>query len=137
MNKMSKGFTLIEVVISLVILAVALVPMIQMLPGGLIMREKIERITKITFLAQKKMEEQVNFFQYNFDHDSSPSFDPGPTDLGAIGFPGFKFKVAINELVTDKLKSIKVTVWYDTDSDGIPDPKEDKIVFDNQVASRG
>ncbi len=136
MKKGNKGFTLIEIVISLTILAVALVPMIQMLPGGLIIRAKIERVTKITFLAQKKMEEQINLFHYDFDHDSSISFDPGPTDYSSIGFPGFKFKVTVNVVVTNKLKSLKVTVWYDADNDDVPDSEEDLVVLDNQVASR-
>lgn len=132
----NKGFTLIEIIISLTILAVALIPMIQMIPGGLVLRAKIERVTKITFLAQKKMEEQVNFFQYDFDHDSSLSFDPGPTDFSSLGFPGFKFKIVVNVVVTNKLKSLKVTVWYDSDSDDVPDAEEDSVVFDNQIAAR-
>jgi type II secretion system protein I len=56
----SKGFTLLEVLLVLIILTAVLVPLLQVLSSGLLASDEVKNTNTAAILAQKKLEELRN-----------------------------------------------------------------------------
>jgi len=125
----NKGFTLFEILLSSVILGVAIVPIMQMMPQALSTGTMIERLTKVTFLAEKRMEETKNFAINDFDTDYSVA-------VAAFTAPDEDFKYTIIDDADVEIKTLAVIVWYDEDADNILDDGEGNIQFDTKVVRR-
>jgi len=54
---MRKGFTLIEIIMAMAILAVAVIGVVQLLPTGIRASRSSEMMSKAVFIAQEKTEE--------------------------------------------------------------------------------
>ena len=76
-NRNSKGFTLAEILVSVVVIAVALVPLIVVLGQGVKRGKDPQKITVATMLAQDLMEEIMPKF-----FDENPSSPDSPAGLG-------------------------------------------------------
>lgn len=75
----TKGFTLIEVLIAMIILSVALLAIIGMFITGVDGVSFGDRITSAVTLAQEKMEELVGL-----DYSEPTFWDGGPEKIGTI-----------------------------------------------------
>ena len=124
-----RGFTLIEVLASVVLIAVAIIPVAEALTQGLVISAKEERLTKVIFLADRKMEEIIGkvIYDYNTDRDESGNF----SEYGDLDPSYSEYKYTVDDSVIEdndsKLKKIEVKVWHD---DG------ESITLDTKIAER-
>lgn len=96
-----KGLTLLEVVIAILILATALVPMLNMFDQGLNFYKAAGEQTLVVGLAQGIMEEQLAKSFEALQSEGPRAFQ---------GFSGYQYEVLVSPYSTNKhLK--QVTVW--------------------------
>lgn len=124
------GFTLIEVLASIALIAVALIPIMVIVPQMIENSLKSERLTKVIFLVENKTEEVKRDAIYDF----STSCDESVT---AFTSPYGDYKYTVSDDEGTEIKVIQVQVWYDEDTDNILDSGEDSIVLDTKIADRG
>lgn len=73
----SKGFTILEAMIALVILSIALLALLRVMPMGLKASKLGEDLTTATLLAQMRMEEIKRGGYANIPNETSESIAPG------------------------------------------------------------
>jgi|GEM_PF-608195 len=128
-QKCRNGFTLLEILLTIVILSIALIPLMELLPGALVLDAQMERESKVAFLAQQKLEEVKSKATYDFDQDYSESATAFPS-------PDSTFKYTVSDDQGTEIKEIAVTVWYDKDGDNTVDEDEEGIELNTKVAKR-
>jgi prepilin-type N-terminal cleavage/methylation domain-containing protein len=106
MTGKENGFTLVEVLIAVMVLAVAFLAMYQMQAMAVRGNETANQVTIATMLAQDKMEEIRNT---NYDDVTNLNF---PTEnYGMVpNFPQFRREVAVTE--NGRVKTVRVTVLW-------------------------
>ena len=102
-----KGFTLIEVIGSILIMTMALVPAMQLIPAILKTRMKIEYNSNIVFLAENKMEEVKDRILTNFDLEEGYSEDPS-----TFPAPFEEYSYSVTDDMDTWLKTVSVSVWH-------------------------
>ncbi|MBU3910996.1 MAG: prepilin-type N-terminal cleavage/methylation domain-containing protein [Candidatus Omnitrophica bacterium] len=110
---LKRGFSLLELIIAIGVLAVGLVGVLQIFPVGLRASQRAGMITKAAFLAQNKIEE---IKMTGFD-----SITALPPKIPLAGEDNdFEWEIAINELDlngldnNDDIRKVTVTVsWLD------------------------
>jgi len=130
-NRLSQqnGFTLLELLLAIAILSIAIIPIMSIFPQVLLMSSKMERESRITFLAQKKLEEVKSQAISDFSQNYSSS---------ATAFSGSDsmFKYVISDVVDNTIRSIRVTVWHDKDGSDTINGDEEWIELNTKVAER-
>ena len=129
MHTDERGFTLLEILAAIVILSIALIPMMEMLPAALVLDSQLEQKTRVTFLAQRKLEEVKCKAIYDFSPDYSESATAFPS-------PDVSFKYVLTDDQGTEIKEISVVVWYDEDGNDTIDSDEESIELDTKVAKR-
>ncbi|MFH1776090.1 MAG: type II secretion system protein [Candidatus Omnitrophota bacterium] len=124
------GFTLIEVLASIVLITVALIPIMRIIPQMIENSLKAERLTTAIFLAQGKTDEVKNALINSF----STSQDAAVT---AFASPYTSYKYIVTDDDSTGIKDIQVEVWYDEDDDDSRDATEESITINTKVADRG
>jgi type II secretory pathway pseudopilin PulG len=144
MIKNEKGFTLIELMLATVIVVISIIPITMMLPRMLTENRMVERENRAVFLGQMKMEEvktkALTYFNHLYSETgyfiSPPNFDPTGYEP-----PDEMFYYKVEDDNDSNIKTIKVTVWYDSDNDAAtdnaPDANEESIQFMTKVSNRG
>lgn len=125
--KKTKGFTLVEVLVSGLILAGTTVVLITYEADALAMSMKIERMVKSVLLAESEMEKMKNTLRKSFETDLTT----WPSSLG-----GNYFAVRSSTSVSSTLKIIGVSVGYDTNKNGSLESGEIIITYKTQYAKR-
>ena len=99
-----RGFTLLEVIVSLAVMGVGLVAVLEAFSAGLRLSLQDEFLTTATFLAAGKMEEVMK----------ETYITPG-TDEGDFGdeFPDFTWTVEITDSRIEELELVTVVVYSD------------------------
>ena len=120
--KLKAGFTLIELIATLVILSIALLPLLRWLPLSIQTHLKAERKTKAIFLAQGQLEELRTAVINNFDQD----YNSNPA---AFNSPYQNFRYSITDNLDGSLKTVSVKTWH------IENP-QDETIFYTQIARR-
>ena len=108
-----KGFTLLEILISLVIVTVSIVFISGAFSSSMVGSVDAEKTTVAMNLAQRRMEEMRNL-----------DFDTGiiaEAKADVSGFSGFQREVSVSEPQTD-LKQVTVTVYWTYKGDEISVP---------------
>lgn len=123
----TKGFTLVEVLASALILAGTTVVLITYAAGALATSMKIERMVKSVLLAEGEMEKVKNTLRKSFETD----FTVWPSGLGGDYFAG---RTSTN--VSSTLKIIGVSVGYDTNKNGSLGADEIIVTYKTQYAKR-
>ncbi|MBI2870446.1 MAG: hypothetical protein HYY14_01920 [Candidatus Omnitrophica bacterium] len=138
--KKESGLTFLEILMTIVVLTVALIPIMQIAPFGVRNARNIERLTHCVFLAQVKVDEIRNRAIDSYTNGGA-GYDESATAFSSP-YATYKYTVADNEAAD--IKNITVTVWYDEDGDGTVDSyseawREDEasVVLDTRVADRG
>lgn len=116
------GFTFLEVLATLVILSVALIPILTWVPLGIQSKIKAEQKTAAIFLCQAKLEDLHYQIIKNFTADYSQY------NL-SFGFPYQDFRYTVTDDLNSNLKTLSVEVWH-------AENPEDETVFYTQVARR-
>jgi prepilin-type N-terminal cleavage/methylation domain-containing protein len=123
----TKGFTLVEVLASVLILAGTIVFLIRYTADGLTASLEIERRVKSTLLAEGEMEKIKNVLRKSFETD----FTVWPSSLEAGYLAG-----RTSKNVSSTLKIIGVSVGYDADKNGSLGTDEIMVTFKTQYAKR-
>ncbi len=97
----SKGFTLLEVMVSVSIISIVLVSILRLQGQSITMNETIRFYTIAPLLADSKISE-INLNPSNFDLSSSGDFGDD--------YPGYTWKVQIEELKIDVIESPELTL---------------------------
>ena len=126
-RRRNSGFTLVEVLAAVLLMAIALVPLLKALIGAQVVGTKAERTTQALVLAAKKIEEIRGAALTSFGTDFSTS----PEVLAT----GYLCTVEDGQ-ESSTLKSIRVTVGYDVDGDGTLAAGEADAVLDTLIANR-
>ncbi len=103
------GFTLVEVLASVVILAGTIVTIIMYTADGLAASKEMEQRTRSTLLAESEMEKIKNTLRKSFDTD----FTAWPNAL-----EGNYLASRTATDLSSTLKTIEISVGYDTNGDG-------------------
>lgn len=125
-DRSNTGFTLTEVLASVVLMAIALVPVLKAHIAAQVLGTKAERMTPGLSFAVKKMEEIHAAALTSFSTDFSTSSEVISTGYLCTVQDG-------QESAT--LKSIKVLVGYDIDGDSFLDSEEVDVVLNTQIAN--
>lgn len=96
LRRSPRGFTMVEVVLSLVVLGVALVPLINLFYEGA-ERNKLVPQVVASLLAAEKMEESIasRALQGWTNFTVSPS---NYSNIDSTNFPGYQWKVEVNNV---------------------------------------
>lgn len=133
-RKNSHGFTLLEVVVSVALVSVVLIPLMQMVPNMLKIGTKVEAVTRSTFLATQKMEEIKSLIQSsNASYGYTKNYTQSAT---AFPSPYFLYKFTISDNADAHIKTLTVTVWNDADGNGAIGATEYSVALDTKVAKR-
>lgn len=104
-----RGFTLVEVLASVIILAGTIVTIIMYTADGLAASKQMEQRTRSTLLAEREIEKIKNTLRKSFETD----FTAWPNTL-----EGNYLASRTATDLSSTLKTIEVSVGYDTSGDG-------------------
>ncbi len=128
MRKLKKnGFTLIEILASVLLMTVVIVPFITFAANNLTVGMDIERKTRSNLLAEAEIEKIKNTLSKSFD----TVFTAWPSDLGNNYLAS-----RTSTDVSDTLKIIGVSVGYDDNKDGSLSADEIMTTLVTQYAKR-
>ena len=123
----TKGFTFVEVLASVLILAGTIVSLITFAADSLATSLEIERKVKSTLLAEAEMEKIKNVLRKSFETD----FTAWSSSLGNNYFAG-----RTSTDVSSTLKIIEVSVGYDANDNGSLGTDEIMVTLTTQYAKR-
>ena len=120
-----EAFTFLEVLFTVVIIAVGIIAIMNWVPVSIQTKTKVERKTTAIFLAQEKLDEIAWSVLYNFGNDFNQAT---PQAFGAP-YNNFYWTAASNDETGWSLKTLSVSTWH-------ADEPGNKVIFDTQVAPR-
>jgi prepilin-type N-terminal cleavage/methylation domain-containing protein len=123
----TKGFTLVEVLASMLILAGTIVVLITYAANSLAMSMQIEHMVRSILLAEGEMEKIKNTLYKSYATD----FTVWPSSLGSN-----YFAIRTSTPVSLTLKTIGVSVGYDTNKNGSLETGEIIVTYQTQYAKR-
>lgn len=132
-RKKENGFTLVEILVAVIVLAIALTPIIVSITGALEQNTEIEKKTRTAFLAQKKLEE--------IKVRTTANFKANYSGTGTFESPNIDFRYRVvypdpfNPLAN--IRSINIEVWYDQNRNGVFNAGEERTILYTKVAKRG
>jgi len=120
----SRGFTLLEVITTIVIMTMAMIPVMHLVPLILQTRAKVEIRTNCLFLAQGKMEEVKDAVLSYYDKD-------GGYSEGATSFPApySEYVYQVSDNSDPWLRTVRVRVWHS-------DTPQYIVTLDSETAKR-
>ena len=110
LRRCNRGFSLLEVMIALAIVAIALVSLLGLSNRSILLQDKVQRVTRATLLAQQLMsEEELNVGEKRLGWDDRE-------DTFAEPFADFRWQISYQETLLSRVKQVTVTVlWGDPD----------------------
>lgn len=110
MNRLldERGFSILEAVIIVAIIAICLIPMMGMFPYQLVNSRSMENYTQDISLARKKTEEiKTRLFS-----DFQGTITPLTGDFSSDSFPNYEYEVQLSSRApADTICTLKVKVW--------------------------
>jgi len=100
------GFTLLEVMIALAIVAIALVSLLGLSNRSILVQERIQKLTRATLLAQQLMSEQEVI-----PPGSRTSWEL-QEDVFEEPFSDFRWRISYQDTPINNVKQINVTVLW-------------------------
>ena len=133
--KAQAGFTLVEVLVAALLIGVALVPLMQMVPGLLEEDQADEATMQLGAVAARQTESLVNTLRGNIAGAASGSAAcpdlPGCLLVWTITTEASSATPGVGSLV-----DISVTACVDANGNGLCDPNETMVRQDAKVTSR-
>jgi len=102
----NKGFSLLEVMIALAIVAIALMSLLGLSNRSIQVQDKVQRLTRATLLAQQLMSEQ----ELNVDNSRS-NWEP-QEDVFSEPFANFRWQISYQDTLINQVKQVTVTVLW-------------------------
>jgi general secretion pathway protein I len=102
----NKGFSLLEVMIALAIVAIALVALLGLTNRSILVQNRIQRLTQATLLAQQLLSEQelnVAGAQLNWEPQE---------DEFAAPFAAFRWQISYQDTLINQVKQVTVIVLW-------------------------
>ncbi len=133
--KGEEGFSLIEVVVAVMIIGVALVPLVQMMPG-LIADDQADEVTlELSAVAVRKIEALGNGLRANVN--AVPSGSAACSDLPrCLLVWTVTTETSSTAHGVGALVDVSVTACVDQNGNGACDPGEPQIRYDAKLTSR-
>jgi general secretion pathway protein I len=100
-----KGFSLLEVMIALAIVAIALVTLLGLSNRTILVQDRIQKLTRATLLAQQLMSEQ------ELKPATERTWVP-EEDVFAAPFEEFRWQVSYQDTLINQVKQVTVTVLW-------------------------
>lgn len=125
--KISKAFTIAEVVMTSFIVVIVMVPILQALTSAHMLDVKIEHRTRSLQLADAKLEDIRARSVYSYDTD----FDDSSSSVDGL----YLCKV-VDSAVSTILRSVQVSVGYDRSNNGVLEDSEVEVTLDTLIAKR-
>jgi len=115
------GFTILEVMVALVLLAFGILAFMQVMPIALKASKRAEETTRATLLAQQKLEEWRAI-------DKNPNTGVGEVGTtGTFGDAKYEWELSTILYVTDVYDS-SVSVWWHADEGGPGSREKQRVV---------
>jgi prepilin-type N-terminal cleavage/methylation domain-containing protein len=131
MRKNEKGFTIVEIMMALMIVAVSIIPITMILPRVLSGNTETHYVNRVTFLGESMMEvmktRALTYFNWNYSVSTPRAFLS----------PDNEFRYTISDDYGLDIKQLVVTVWYDENNNNTRDANETYVVFRTQITNRG
>jgi len=110
LRRCDKGFSLLEVMIALAIVAIALVSLLGLSNRSILLQDNIQQLTRATLLAQQLMsEEELNAGGKRLGWEDRE-------DVFLEPFEMFRWQISYQETLIARVKQVTVTViWGDPD----------------------
>lgn len=106
----NRGFSLLEVMIALAIVATALVTLLGLSQRSIMVQEKVQRVTRATLLAQQLMSENES------SSGGGTLAWEAQEDVFPAPFEDFRWKINYQDTLISQVKQVTVTViWGDPD----------------------
>jgi type II secretory pathway pseudopilin PulG len=129
-----KGFTIIEVVFATFIAMPMLIIIMRIVPGMLKSIAQSEDLTKITLLAESKIE---NIRMYAKSNNPLLGFNTDYTEEPtAFSEPFQKYKSQITDTQSENKKLISVSVWKDKNNNNVIDSEESVLNLNTIITKR-
>ncbi len=125
-----KGFTLIEVLAAIILIAAALIPIMIITTQIIEKSLKDEELTKVIFLAEGKIEDVKRGVVDSFATSATES-------TTAFDSPNDDYKYTVSDDGAASIKVIQGCVWYGENNDDTSGPGESNITLSTKVADRG
>ncbi|MDX2493825.1 MAG: type II secretion system protein [Desulfuromusa sp.] len=106
MRQCNKGFSLLEVMIALAIVAIALVTLLGLSNRSILVQDKIQKVTSATLLAQQLMSEQ----ELNIEK-AGLNWEP-QEDVFAEPFADFRWQVSYQDTLISQVKQVTIQVLW-------------------------
>jgi prepilin-type N-terminal cleavage/methylation domain-containing protein len=107
-----RGFSLLEVLMAGTVLAVVLVPALEVMRRSLEMARDVETVQMTTTLCVSKMEEQLALAAYGFT-SATTNGNFSADGYASIRFTATRSDTTLSGGIPDRLMAITVTVWQD------------------------
>lgn len=107
-SKYQSGFTIVEALVAVSVLAIAFVAVVQIFPGVIGLNADTKRLSTATHLASQKLEEMAATPYANIPINEDPDY----TNFTEQGFTGYAWKAKVTQ-EDDDLKRIEMTVAWD------------------------
>ena len=152
-SKGEAGFTMVEVLVALAILAITIIPLMGLFTMAPALHQSREQKLRAGFLAQLRLEQVKNEMTYDFDYQY-PGIGYDKTAGAADDFPtsdGFEasdsqYRYTIEDTITEYdtvgtprppfMRDVTIVVWYDKDGDNAYDSDEQDVTISTKVARR-
>lgn len=105
-HRPAAGFTLLEVMIALAILAVALVALLGLRNRDIQMQAHARDVTRATLLARQ--------MALTIDEEGAPDLGYLEGDFGK-DYPGFSWQRQVNTFMIERVREVRVTVLWGDD----------------------
>ncbi|REJ69003.1 MAG: hypothetical protein DWQ31_06160 [Planctomycetota bacterium] len=127
------GQTLIELVAATTMMAIAIVPGLELMRDGVRVSRELEAASAMTTLCVSKLEEHLA--------DSAAAWTTTTTsgNFASEGYASLRYSVTRSDEasdggITNRLMALSVTVWEDADGDTTLDAEESQVTFSTKVA---
>lgn len=127
MLRSKRGMTLAEIILAVMVMALAIVPIMNMAPAILGTSADVEEMTDTTFLVTQKMEEVRGRVMNSFD-----SFGEGLNEASSFPAPYNDYSYTVSVDTDPNIKTILAEAWHN-DSSGRTVRLATKVVRRNDV----
>ncbi len=129
----SRGFTFVELIAAIFVLAITLVPATQFLADSMTLRRDLERDRNMVLLAIQTIEEQMSVINGGWTTAQQTG------TFASQGLPDLAYEIVRSDAaadggISDLLMAIIVRVWSDDDGDQQLDAGETSVELQTKMA---